>query len=86
MFNVVSIALIIPFLELIFYGDKSQINVVELSSNPDTWMAYFNYLMGAKIVELGKQTALIYFSIGIVIAFFFEEFGSLFSFLQPCLC
>jgi ABC-type multidrug transport system fused ATPase/permease subunit len=73
MFNVVSIALIIPFLELIFYGDKSQINVVELSSNPDTWMAYFNYLMGAKIVELGKQTALIYFSIGIIIAFFLKN-------------
>tara|TARA_Y100000385_G_scaffold154539_1_gene160276 strand:- start:14703 stop:16430 length:1728 start_codon:yes stop_codon:yes gene_type:complete len=73
MFNVVSIALIIPFLELIFYGDKSQINVVELSSNPDTWMTYFNYLMGAKIVELGKQTALIYFSIGIVIAFFLKN-------------
>jgi ABC-type multidrug transport system fused ATPase/permease subunit len=73
MFNVVSIAMIIPFLELIFYGDKSQINVVELSSNPDTWMAYFNYLMGAKIVELGKQTALIYFSFGIVIAFFLKN-------------
>jgi ABC-type multidrug transport system fused ATPase/permease subunit len=36
-------------------------------------MAYFNYLMGAKIVELGKQTALIYFSFGIVIAFFLKN-------------
>lgn len=73
MFNVVSIAMIIPFLELIFYGDKSQVNVVEFSSDPSSWMAYFNYLMGAKINELGQQSALIYFSIGIVVAFFLKN-------------
>jgi subfamily B ATP-binding cassette protein MsbA len=36
-------------------------------------MAYFNYLMGAKINELGQQSALIYFSIGIVVAFFLKN-------------
>ena len=65
--------MIIPFLELIFYGDKSQVDVVEFSSDPSSWMAYFNYLMGAKINELGQQSALIYFSIGIVVAFFLKN-------------
>lgn len=80
MFNVLSIAMIIPFLELIFYGDKSQLNAVELSSDPNSWMAYFNYLMGAKINELGQQSALIYFSIGIVIAFFLKNLALYLSF------
>ncbi len=80
MFNVLSIAMIIPFLELIFYGDNSQLNIVELSSDPNSWMAYFNYLMGAKINELGQQTALIYFSIGIMIAFFLKNLALYLSF------
>mgnify|MGYP001998013801 CR=1 FL=1 len=72
--------MIIPFLELIFYGDNSQLNIVELSSDPNSWMAYFNYLMGAKINELGQQTALIYFSIGIMIAFFLKNLALYLSF------
>ncbi|MDG1725102.1 MAG: ABC transporter ATP-binding protein [Bacteroidia bacterium] len=80
MFNVLSIAMIIPFLELIFYGDNSQLNIVELSSDPNSWMAYFNYLMGAKINELGQQIALIYFSIGIMIAFFLKNLALYLSF------
>ena len=73
MFNVVSIALIIPFLELIFYGDKASLSPVEMTSDPNTWMTYLNYIMSAKIMELGKQMALIYFSVGIVIAFFLKN-------------
>ena len=72
--------MIIPFLELIFYGDNSQLNIVELSSDPNSWMAYFNYLMGAKINELGQQIALIYFSIGIMIAFFLKNLALYLSF------
>lgn len=69
----VSIALIIPFLELIFYGDKASLSLVELTADPNTWMAYFNYLMSAKILELGKHAALLYFSFGLVIAFFLKN-------------
>ncbi|MGB1038716.1 MAG: ABC transporter ATP-binding protein [Bacteroidia bacterium] len=82
MFNVVSIGMVIPFLEVIFNGNKGELTPVELSANPDSWLKYFDYSMGMKIAEWGEYQALIYFSIGIIIAFMLKNISLYLSFFN----
>lgn len=82
MFNVVSIGMVIPFLEVIFNGKKGELTPIELSANPDTWLKYFDYTMGMKIAQWGEYQALIYFSIGIIIAFMLKNISLYLSFFN----
>ena len=73
LFNVVSIGVIIPFLKVIFKENINDLTPVELTSNTETWLAYFDYQTSVKIAEWGQSQTLIYFSIGLVLAFLLKN-------------
>jgi ATP-binding cassette, subfamily B, bacterial MsbA len=73
LFNVVSIGVIIPFLKVIFKENINDLTPVELTSNTETWLAYFDYQTSVKIAEWGQSQTLIYFSIGLVMAFLLKN-------------
>ncbi len=72
--------MVIPFLKVIFNEEKAGFVKTELTSNPETWLKYFDYSIGLKIADWGQYQSLIYFSIGIIIAFFLKNIFLYFSF------
>jgi subfamily B ATP-binding cassette protein MsbA len=73
LFNVVSIAVIIPFLKVIFNENLEGVEAVELTSSTDSWLAYFDYQTSMKILEWGQYQTLIYFSLGLILAFLLKN-------------
>ena len=80
IFNVVSIGMVIPFLKVIFRDDDAQLVPAAFSATPSDFLKYLDYEMSLKILEWGKYNALLYFSIGIIIAFFLKNIFLYFSF------
>lgn len=72
--------MLIPFLEVIFNGNKKDIVVQEFAFNPDQLIKFLDYKMSAKIFEWGQYQSLIYISIAIVIMFLFKNLFLYFSF------
>jgi subfamily B ATP-binding cassette protein MsbA len=73
IFNVVSIGMIIPFLEVIFNPDKDPPVPQEFKMNPEMAVKYLDYRISDLIYQNGPYQSLIYFSIAIVFAFFFKN-------------
>ncbi len=65
--------MVIPFLKVIFRKENAALIPVTFSSNPSTFLKFLDYEMSLKIAHWGKFDALVYFSIGIVIAFFLKN-------------
>ena len=80
IFNVVSIGMIIPFLKVIFKENDAALTPAVFSANPSDFIKFLDYEMSLKILEWGKYNALLYFSIGIIIAFFLKNIFLYFSF------
>ncbi|MEN8696580.1 MAG: ABC transporter ATP-binding protein [Bacteroidia bacterium] len=81
IFNVVSIGMVIPFLKVLFRKNPEVIPVA-FSYNPTDFIAFLDYRISYKIQELGQFNALIYFSLGIIIAFFLKNISLYFSFFN----
>jgi subfamily B ATP-binding cassette protein MsbA len=73
--------MIIPFLKVIF-RENAEIIPVEFSYSPSDFVAFLYYKISFKIQDLGQFNALIYFSIGIIIAFFLKNISLYFSFFN----
>ena len=80
IFNVVSIGMIIPFLKVIFKENDAASTPAVFSASPSDFIKFLDYEMSLKILEWGKYNALLYFSIGIIIAFFLKNIFLYFSF------
>ena len=65
--------MVIPFLKVIFSENLDKLTPVEFSFNPDTILRYIDYKLGSFILSYGMLKSLIYFSGGIVIAFFLKN-------------
>lgn len=72
--------MVIPFLKVIFREEDAVLIPVSFSSSPSAFLKFLDYEMSLKIAHLGKFDALLYFSIGIVIAFFLKNIFLYFSF------
>jgi len=73
IFNVASIGVIIPFLKVIFKENLDDVQPVELTSNTDSWLQWFDYKTSVQIAEWGQSQTLIYFSVGLVLAFLLKN-------------
>lgn len=80
IFNVVSIGMVIPFLKVIFKDDDAVLIPTVFSTSPSDFLKFLDYEMSLKILEWGKYNALLYFSVGIIIAFFLKNIFLYFSF------
>ena len=65
--------MIIPFLKVIFNENLSEIKPVEFSFNPDQFLGFVDYQLSLKIVEWGQVNALIYLSLGVIVAFLLKN-------------
>ncbi|MDG2454323.1 MAG: ABC transporter ATP-binding protein [Bacteroidia bacterium] len=81
IFNVVSIGMVIPFLKVIFRKNP-EIIPTEFSYNPVEFISFLDYKISLVIQDLGQFDALIYFSGGIIIAFFLKNISLYFSFFN----
>jgi subfamily B ATP-binding cassette protein MsbA len=84
IFNVFSIAIIIPFLKIIFRGDEGPLVPVEKPTGLDTnaWLNYFDYQQAALIQDLGAHQALVFFSGFIILMFLFKNLFHFLSFFN----
>ncbi len=73
--------MVIPFLKVLFRKNPEVIPVA-FSYNPTDFIAFLDYRISYKIQELGQFNALIYFSLGIIIAFFLKNISLYFSFFN----
>ncbi len=65
--------MIVPFLKVIFQENLDQITPVEFGLNPDALLGYLDYRLSSIIVQYGLFQSLVYFSLGIIVAFFFKN-------------
>ena len=72
--------MVIPFLKVIFKDDDAVLIPAVFSTSPSDFLKFLDYEMSLKILEWGKYNALLYFSIGIIIAFFLKNIFLYFSF------
>jgi subfamily B ATP-binding cassette protein MsbA len=73
IFNVVSIVMVIPFLQIIFKSANEEIVPTTLTSDPSTWSNYLDYQLTLKISELAPKQALYFCVAGIIISFFLKN-------------
>jgi subfamily B ATP-binding cassette protein MsbA len=73
--------MVIPFLKVIFRENPEIIPAV-FSYNPAELISFLDYKISLVIQELGQFNALIYFSVGIIIAFFLKNISLYFSYFN----
>jgi subfamily B ATP-binding cassette protein MsbA len=73
LFSLVSLAMVIPILRLLFGLEKLELIKPELKFNTDAIIKYFNYYTSSIILEYGKVEALIFICVLIIILFFFKN-------------
>jgi subfamily B ATP-binding cassette protein MsbA len=73
LFSLVSLAMVIPILRLLFGLEKLELIKPELKFNTDAIIKYFNYYISSIILEYGKVEALIFICVLIIILFFFKN-------------
>ena len=85
VFTVVSIPLLIPFLEILFERSYPSPDPVSLGWSLDQLQAYFYYRFGLLIQEQGREHALTIICIGIILTFFLKNLFRYFSlfFMAP---
>lgn len=84
VFNVFSIAIIIPFLKIIFRGDEGPLTPVAKPEGLDTnaWLSYFDYKQALLIQDLGAHQALVFFSGFIILMFLLKNVFHFLSFFN----
>ena len=80
LFTVVSAPAIIPFLQILFGLESPTLQEPVFDWSFDGIKAYTNYNLGYLIQQEGKQGALIYVCIGIILLFFFKNLFRYLSF------
>jgi ATP-binding cassette, subfamily B, bacterial MsbA len=85
IFSLFSLAMIIPFLQLLFDKTKLVYEAPEFAFNTDVILAWFNYTISTIIVEKGEINALFFISILVVVLFFIKNVFRYFAmfFLAP---
>lgn len=73
IFSLFSLAMIIPFLQLLFDKTKLVYEAPPLEMNTDSLVNYFNYLISDIIIEKGEINALLFISLMVVILFFVKN-------------
>ena len=68
-FSVVSIPALIPFLEILFGQEKLVNNKPTAALSADSFVSYFYYYLSQIIINNGRERALIYMCVGIVIIY-----------------
>jgi len=82
IFDVFSIGMIVPFLKIIFSESPAVTETIAFSLHPDVIIKYIDYKIAAFIKNVPIKQALMYFSGGIVLAFFLKNFFLFFSFFN----
>ena len=73
IFSVVSVIMLIPFMELLF-DLKTPVPVKpEFSMSPQVAIDYFYFQLGYYMNEFGKEEALIYFCLVVIVVFFLKH-------------
>lgn len=85
VFSLFSLAMIIPFLQLLFDKTKLVYEAPDFAFNTDAITAWFNYTISTIIVERGEINALFFISILVVVLFFIKNLFRYFAmfFLAP---
>ena len=73
IFNLFSLTLIIPFLQLLFDKTKLVYEKPEFAFNTSAIVDYFNYTISQIIIEKGEINALMFISLMVVILFFLKN-------------
>lgn len=73
VFSLFSLAMIIPFLQLLFDKTKLVYEAPPLEMNTDSLVNYFNYLISEIIIQKGEVDALLFISLMVVILFFVKN-------------
>jgi subfamily B ATP-binding cassette protein MsbA len=73
VFSLFSLAMIIPFLQLLFDKTKLVYEAPPLEMNTDSLVNYFNYLISDIIIQKGEVDALLFISLMVVILFFVKN-------------
>jgi len=73
VFNLFSLTMIIPFLQLLFDKTKLVYEMPEMALNTGSIVAYFNYTISSIIIERGEINALMFISVLVVVLFFLKN-------------
>ena len=79
VFSLFSLALLIPFLNLLFGMNKLVTTRPVLTFSTHSAMDYLNYYISQIIIHQGKVQALVFICVVILTAFFFKNFGRFFA-------
>ena len=79
VFSLFSLALLIPFLNLLFGMNKLITVKPALHFSTSSAMDYLNYYISQIIIHQGKLQALVFICVVILTAFFFKNFGRFFA-------
>ncbi len=79
VFSLFSLALLIPFLNLLFGINKLVTVRPALSFSTHSMLNYLNYYISQIIIHQGKIQALVFICIIILVSFFFKNFGRYFA-------
>jgi subfamily B ATP-binding cassette protein MsbA len=79
VFSLFSLALLIPFLNLLFGMNKLITHKPALTFSTHSALDYLNYYISQIIIHQGKLQALVFICIVILTAFFFKNFGRFFA-------
>ena len=85
IFNLFSLAMVIPFLQLLFDTTKLVYVKPALAWNTDAIANYFNYIISSVIIEHGQVQALMFISLLVVALFFLKNLSRYLAmfFLSP---
>lgn len=73
IFSIVSLAMVVPFLGLLFGTQKLLLVKPEATLSVESATAYFNYYISTIIVDKGKVDALIFICILVIVLFFLKN-------------
>lgn len=73
IFSLVSFALVVPVLQILFKTRELVLTAPPLAMNTDSMMANFDYYVSKIIVEKGETTALLYICFGLIVLFLLKN-------------
>jgi len=73
IFNLFSLTMIIPFLQLLFDKTKLVYQQPDFAWNTDALVEYFNFYISQIIIEKGEVNALMFISVMVVVLFFLKN-------------
>lgn len=73
IFSLVSFALVVPVLQILFKTRELVLTAPPLAMNTDSMMANFDYYVSKIIMEKGETTALLYICFGLIVLFLLKN-------------